>query len=190
MTTAIVRALGAIKSLPPLAAESLKRHADHMLQVIGFHTTYDVPMRPLGSGDREFRHMDDARVAMRLGLVWEEFRELLADGFGIETPALAQRFRVLGEDHTDITGLLLARTGKRDGAKVADALGDIVYVCYGMALEMGYDLREVIAEIHASNLTKLGADGKPIHREDGKVLKGPNYMEPNIPAILGWEPAA
>jgi len=190
MTTATQRVLNMFSKLGAIAQQSLQRHADHMMQVIAFHDTYDVPMRPLYNSDREFRHMDDARVAMRLGLVWEEFRELLADGFGIETPALAQRFRALGEDHTDITGLLLARTGKRDGAKVADALGDIVYVCYGMALEMGYDLREVIAEIHASNLTKLGADGKPIHREDGKVLKGPDYMEPNIPAALGWEESA
>ena len=65
------------------------------------------------------------------------------------------------------------------------ALGDIVYVVYGMALELGIPLAEVLAEIQASNLSKLGSDGKPVYREDGKVLKGPDYFPPDIPKALG-----
>jgi len=187
MTTARKAVFEIAHKLHPLAQTSVTKNADHMMQVIAFHVTYDVPMVPLRNDDREFRHMDDARVAMRLGLVWEEFRELLEDGFGIQTPPLAQRFQAGDKLFTDIHASALSETGKRNGAQVADALGDIVYVCYGMALEMGYDLRAVIEEIHASNLTKLGEDGKPIHRADGKVLKGPRYLKPNVAAALGWE---
>jgi predicted HAD superfamily Cof-like phosphohydrolase len=66
----------------------------------------------------------------------------------------------------------------------ADALGDMVYVIMGMAIEMGIRLDTVINEIHRSNMSKLGSDGKPIYREDGKVLKGPNYSPPNLKFIL------
>ncbi|MTD16446.1 nucleotide pyrophosphohydrolase [Nakamurella sp. YIM 132087] len=67
---------------------------------------------------------------------------------------------------------------------VADALADIVYVVYGTAHTYGIDLDAVIDEVHASNMTKLGADGRPVRRADGKVLKGPDYRPPDIPAVL------
>ena len=67
---------------------------------------------------------------------------------------------------------------------IADALGDLVYVIYGMAIEMGINLTEVLAEIQKSNMSKLGVDGKPIYREDGKVLKGPNFEEPDLNTVL------
>lgn len=175
----------------PEAALSLGKSADHMMQLIGFHSLYNVPMAPMGNEDREFSHMDNARVALRLGLIVEELKELFEDGFGV---TMDVTFRVSDETVAtgtpDIQSALDAATDMgvtRNGAEVADASGDLVYVLYGMMLEMGYDLRDVIQEIHGSNMTKLGEDGKPIYREDGKVLKGPNYMKPNIPAALGWE---
>jgi predicted HAD superfamily Cof-like phosphohydrolase len=70
---------------------------------------------------------------------------------------------------------------------VADALADIVYVAYGTALVYGIDLDAVLDEVHASNMTKLGADGRPVRRADGKVLKGPGYRPPNIAAVLSRE---
>lgn len=72
----------------------------------------------------------------------------------------------------------------RDTVEVADALGDLIYVIYGMALELGIPLSRVLDEIQASNLSKLGADGQPIYREDGKVLKGPDYFPPDISRAL------
>ncbi len=66
----------------------------------------------------------------------------------------------------------------------ADALGDLLYVTYGAALELGIDIHAVFDEIHRSNMSKLGRDGQPIYRHDGKVLKGPNYRAPNIEAVL------
>jgi NTP pyrophosphatase (non-canonical NTP hydrolase) len=59
-------------------------------------------------------------------------------------------------------------------------LADLVYVCYQYAENLGWDLDEALNRVHASNMTKLGEDGKPIRREDGKVLKGPNYQPPNL----------
>src|SRR6478752_9837648 len=67
---------------------------------------------------------------------------------------------------------------------VADALADIVYVAYGTAHVYGIDLDAVLDEVHSSNMTKLGADGRPIRRADGKVLKGPGYRPPDIQAVL------
>lgn len=68
---------------------------------------------------------------------------------------------------------------------VADALGDLVYVAYGMALTLGIDLDAVIAEIHRSNLTKANANSAPVVRSDGKVLKGCRYSPPDIASVLG-----
>ena len=69
----------------------------------------------------------------------------------------------------------------------ADALADLVYVIYGMAIESGMDLESVLAEVQASNLSKLMPDGSVKLREDGKVLKGPNFFQPNIARGLGLD---
>lgn len=82
-------------------------------------------------------------------------------------------------------GELVEATKAGDLVGVADALADIVYVAYGTAHVYGIDLDAVIDEVHSSNMTKLGADGRPIWRADGKVLKGPSYRPPNIAAVLG-----
>lgn len=69
---------------------------------------------------------------------------------------------------------------------VADALGDLLYVVIGAALEYGIPLDEVVDEIHRSNMSKLDENGQPIYREsDGKVLKGPDYFPPNLKEVLG-----
>jgi len=71
-----------------------------------------------------------------------------------------------------------------DIVEIADALTDILYVVYGAGHAFGIDLDECYHEVHRSNMSKLGADGKPIYREDGKILKGPNYFHPNLEDIL------
>ena len=73
-----------------------------------------------------------------------------------------------------------------DLVEVADALGDMLYILCGTIIEHGmqYKIKDVFEEIQRSNMSKLGADGKPIYREDGKVMKGPNYFRPNIAEIL------
>ena len=73
---------------------------------------------------------------------------------------------------------------EKDIVAVADALTDILYVTYGAGHAFGVDLDKCFAEVQRSNMSKLGADGKPIYRDDGKVMKGPNYSEPDLQSIL------
>ena len=73
----------------------------------------------------------------------------------------------------------------RDMIQIADALTDLLYVVYGAGHAFGLDLDECFQEVHASNMSKLGPNGRPIHREDGKVMKGPGYFEPDLESILG-----
>ena len=64
--------------------------------------------------------------------------------------------------------------------EIADALTDILYVTYGAGFAYGIDLDKCFKEVQRANLSKLGEDGKPIFNEKGKVMKGPNYREPNL----------
>ena len=92
------------------------------------------------------------------------------------------RFNLMDEENREY----LEAAQNNDLVEVADALGDMLYILCGTILEHGmqYKIEEVFNEIQRSNMSKLGADGKPIYREDGKVLKGPNYFKPNIQGIL------
>ncbi len=69
---------------------------------------------------------------------------------------------------------------KKDIKEVADALTDILYVTYGAGCAYGIDLDKCFKEVQRANMSKLGEDGKPIYNEKGKVMKGPNYSEPNL----------
>lgn len=147
-------------------------------QVLAFHEIYNCPIEEETTPTIE--HMSDERIALRLGLNVEETKELLLDGFGIDTEIT---YRVNGHPYTQLVDAVKA-SGKRDVVAASDALGDISYVSDGFAIEMGVDLDLVINEIHASNMTKLGEDGNPIYRGDGKVLKGPHYVKPDIAAVI------
>ena len=72
---------------------------------------------------------------------------------------------------------------KTEFDKAAKELADILYVTYGTAAVLGIDLDKAFDAVHKSNMSKLGPDGKPIYREDGKVLKGPNYQPPDMSAF-------
>jgi predicted HAD superfamily Cof-like phosphohydrolase len=74
--------------------------------------------------------------------------------------------------------------GKKSMLEIADALTDILYVVYGAGHAFGIDLDECFNEVHRSNMTKLGEDGRPLYRDDGKVMKGPSYEEPNLEQFL------
>lgn len=81
-------------------------------------------------------------------------------------------------------GEFVAASEKRDLVGIADALADIVYVAYGTALTYGIGLDAVLAEVHRSNMSKLGRDGKPILRNDGKVMKSEQYVPPDVATVL------
>ena len=95
---------------------------------------------------------------------------------------IALRHRLMAEENEEYLEAALAG----DAVEVADALGDMMYILCGTILSHGMQhiIEEIFEEIQASNMSKLGADGKPIYREDGKVMKGPNYFKPNIAGLL------
>lgn len=92
------------------------------------------------------------------------------------------RYKLIREENEEYLEAAL----RGDLVEVADALGDILYILCGTLLKHGLEhkIDEVFREIQRSNMSKLGADGKPIYREDGKVMKGPNYFKPDIASIL------
>ena len=99
---------------------------------------------------------DRSTRSYQKNLIVEEFKEFL--------DAEGSLFR----DHPDVQEEALKE------------LADLVYVCYQYAENMGWFLDEALYRVHKSNLSKLGEDGEPIYREDGKVLKGPNYKTPSL----------
>ncbi|NCG43492.1 MAG: hypothetical protein GWO76_00040 [Proteobacteria bacterium] len=92
------------------------------------------------------------------------------------------RHRLMAEENQEY--LEAAKDG--DLVEVADALGDMMYILAGTMISHGMQnvIDEVFDEIHRSNMSKLGQDGQPLYREDGKVMKGPNYFKPDIQSIL------
>ena len=98
--------------------------------------------------------VDHKTAMLRLGLILEEYKELEE-----------------AQNEEDLVG-------------IADALSDILYVVYGAAHAYGIPIDECFAEVHNSNMSKLGEDGKPIYRDDGKILKGPYFYEPKLKGIL------
>jgi len=79
---------------------------------------------------------------------------------------------------------LLFRDNPTVTAETLKELADLVYVCYQYAENMNWFLDEALHRVHESNMSKLDEDGKPIYREDGKVLKGPNYKPPNLTDLI------
>ena len=118
--------------------------------------------------------------------------EAFHDAFGIEnrsepTAKLSHeeqqlRYRLMAEENDEY----LEAVKNEDLVEIADALGDQLYILCGTILKHGlqHKIAEIFDEIQESNMSKLGNDGQPIYREDGKVLKGPNYFKPNISKIL------
>ena len=92
------------------------------------------------------------------------------------------RFNLMKEENEEY----LEAVKNNDIVEVADALGDMLYILCGTIIEHGMQdkIEEIFDEIQKSNLSKLGEDGKPIYRNDGKVMKGPNYFKPDISKVL------
>ena len=100
----------------------------------------------------------------------------------IDEATMLLRFSLMDEENKEY----LDAMKNKDLIQVADALGDMLYILCGTIITHGMQdvIDEVFKEIQQSNMSKLGNDGKPIYREDGKVLKGPNYFRPDIEKIL------
>tara|TARA_E500000075_G_scaffold17793_1_gene14491 strand:+ start:488 stop:868 length:381 start_codon:yes stop_codon:yes gene_type:complete len=98
---------------------------------------------------------------------------------GVDVAAL--RIELIDEELNE----LREATGKQDLVGIADALTDLLYVVYGAGHAYGINLDDCFAEVHRSNMSKLDEESQPIYREDGKVLKGPNYSPPDLGQIIG-----
>ena len=140
-------------------------------QVREFHQTFGHPISDVPT------EATPALRKLRLDLILEELKEL-AEASGFEL------ISVFNDQTEDMEMVFIATQAEVDLVEVADALGDLDYVVAGAALVFGLPHDAVVTEIHRSNMSKLGADGKPIYREDMKVLKGPNYFKPDIAKVI------
>lgn len=124
---------------------------------------------------RKIEAVQEFHDAFGLGVLQEPKADL-----GVSKNQL--RFSLMDEENKEY----LEAANDGDLVEVADALGDMLYILCGTILEHGmqHKIEEVFEEIQKSNMSKLGEDGKPIYRADGKVLKGPNYFKPDIQSIL------
>lgn len=144
-------------------------------EVIAFHQTYDQPIVATPSVPSL------ERILLRAKLHTEEFFELL-EAFGLDQGELSEAEAAI--KRAIATGPVAVNL-----REVTDALADHDFISEGTRLECGIPGREVGAEVAYSNTTKLGADGKPVVNDYGKVVKGPAYQKPRITEILrrhGW----
>ena len=93
------------------------------------------------------------------------------------------RFDLIKEELNELEVAMKTKNLK----EIADALTDILYVTYGAGYAYGINLDKCFKEVQRANMSKLGKDGKPIYNEKGKVLKGPNYLEPNLKQFVEWK---
>ncbi|MDJ0463103.1 MazG nucleotide pyrophosphohydrolase domain-containing protein [Streptomyces sp. H27-C3] len=132
---------------------------DPMTRVKEFHDAFGV--------EREHTTEDKENlVSLRRVLIEEETKEA-----AVELNRLARRVE-------------RSQHGRSARVALAKELADLLYVTYGTAEVLGIPLTDVFEEVHRSNMSKLGLDGRPVRRSDGKVLKGPNYTEADVDKIL------
>lgn len=127
-----------------------------------------------------------SEAVLSVGRFHEAFGLPRASRPTIDVPADLAKLRVdlLMEEVGEFADAATAR----DIVGIADALADILYVAYGAAVTYGIDLDAAVREVHRSNMSKLDEHGKPVYREDGKVLKSARYTPPDIPRVLHFQP--
>ncbi len=97
-----------------------------------------------------------------------------------EAETRALRYELIREELEELHEAFSAK----DIVEVADALADLLYVVYGAGHAFGINLDECFLEVHRSNMSKLGEDGKPVKRFDGKIMKGPGFFAPDLESVL------
>lgn len=125
-----------------------------------------------------------------------QFQRVMGQDVGVKAPTatlLEFRYNLLVEELKELgeeIAIAMAESGFKTGiplkikARLLKEMADVQYVLSGMAVTLGLPLQEAFIRVHKSNLSKLGDDGKPIYREDGKVQKGPNYLPPDMETLL------
>lgn len=126
----------------------------------------------------------------------EKFEKKFDTGTDLDIAKLIlHRVRLVHEESQELyAAAMKAITALRDGTGAAycdgrvemlDAIADEIYVLIGMANALGMDLSGAFDEVHKSNMSKLGSDGKPIFNAEGKTMKGPNYIPPDLRPYAG-----
>ncbi|WP_277210590.1 phosphoribosyl-ATP diphosphatase [Isoptericola croceus] len=137
-----------------------------------FHEAFGIP---INDGTPDLALPGD-RLRLRYRLVAEEFAELTGAVLGPRARAVVEQA---------VAAVVDGPTDEADLVETADATGDLRYVLHGFELECGIPGEAVFAEIHASNMAKLGPDGRPLRRPDGKILKPAGWEPPDVEGVLG-----
>ena len=128
----------------------------------------------------------DTTHQTRLSLQAKEFRKAYKIQNSNSRTARAKQHSLLVEEFKEFLqaeGMLFLSSNEHKENCLKE-LADLVYVCYQYAANMGWNLEEAMHRVHESNMSKLDEDGNPIYREDGKVLKGPNYQPPDLSDLV------
>lgn len=191
------------------AEKSLAQNASMNLMVKAFHQVYGQPVVRPDQAASNFSHITKERLAMRFGLIVEEFMELCE---AMDLRADINFFYTNEEGEYEASGEILQaedhnwiedkqlhdivrercqkaimETDERCLPDMADAIFDLKYVLIGFEYEVGIDPQFCAEEGQASNMSKLNEDGSVIYRDDGKVLKGPRFFRPDMArALKSW----
>lgn len=142
-----------------------KTNKDQLSLLVDFMTAMEQPV------SQGWEDLEGIKLGLKLiEEETEEFREAVENLF--ENTECGEGEDVLNDNREDL----------------AKELTDLLYVCYWTAAKIGIDVNEAFRRVHASNMSKLGPDGKPVKREDGKVLKGPGYHAPDLSDIVRHVP--
>ena len=175
-------------ALPPLPTELWEGESVRSRSLRQFHDRFGH-LNNLRTDDGRLHPVDMNTPEMKefmfqgFTMLAEEFHELAGAIFGPVWRRLlevAVEFLLESNEPQNLT---------IDSVEVIDALTDISYLVEGRFVGVGVPSDAAFDEVHASNMSKLGADGKPIYREDGKILKGPNYCPPNLAPLLNSDDA-
>lgn len=172
----------------PIKIQVAGENVHPVIRVRRFHQVYGAPI-----AERPEIPSAEQRL-LRVRLILEEAMEFAAaSGYPLRVYVLNEE---AADGKSDVVTLLeqattaMCKDEAVDLLEVADALGDLNVVVNGSALVWGIPIASIDAEVDASNMSKLMPDGTVKQREDGKVLKGPNYFKPDIADVLrmhGWE---
>ena len=116
----------------------------------------------------------------------------VSQGWDTDVEQLKLGYKLIMEEAEELgvalSRLLCARSDTAVRENVVKELTDLMYVCNWLVALIGVDINDAFARVHLSNMSKLGEDGKPVLREDGKVAKGPNYQPPFLAPVVGRVP--
>jgi predicted HAD superfamily Cof-like phosphohydrolase len=128
-------------------------------------------------GEKLMSNFEDVRIFMKTFGQMIKIKPQFPD-----EKTMRLRYELIKEELNELEEAMKTKNLK----EIADALTDILYVTYGAGFAYGIDLDKCFKEVQRANMSKLGEDGKPIYNEKGKVMKGPNYLEPNLKQFVKW----